>query len=73
MPVLIVGTLDTKGIHVGFLRDVFFHVGIPSLVLDPAESEPGALQPDVTAQQGFACAEPYIYKNEVPEWGKADK
>jgi hypothetical protein len=23
-----------------------------------------------TAQQGFASAEPYIYKNEVPEWGK---
>lgn len=22
------------------------------------------------AQQGFASAEPYIYKNEVPEWGK---
>jgi len=23
-----------------------------------------------TAQQGFASAEPFIYKNEVPEWGK---
>jgi hypothetical protein len=22
------------------------------------------------AQQGFASAEPYIYENEVPEWGK---
>jgi hypothetical protein len=22
------------------------------------------------AQQGFASAEPYIYKNEIPEWGK---
>jgi len=28
-------------------------------------SEAGAV-----AQQGFASAEPYIYKNEVPEWGK---
>lgn len=28
-------------------------------------SEDGAL-----AQQGFASAEPFIYKNEIPEWGK---
>ena len=25
------------------------------------------------AQQGFASAEPYIYQNEIPQWGKPVK
>jgi hypothetical protein len=35
--------------------------GLPAVFV----SEGGAI-----AQQGFASAEPYIYENEVPEWGK---
>ncbi|MFT7600669.1 MAG: hypothetical protein ACI8TP_003613 [Acidimicrobiales bacterium] len=35
--------------------------GTPAIFI----SEAGAI-----AQQGFASAEPYVYKNEVPEWGK---
>ncbi|SEJ59689.1 nitrate ABC transporter substrate-binding protein [Demequina mangrovi] len=36
--------------------------GLPAVFV----SEGGAI-----AQQGFASAEPFIYENEVPEWGKA--
>ncbi|HWR84927.1 MAG TPA: ABC transporter substrate-binding protein, partial [Rhodoglobus sp.] len=35
--------------------------GLPAVFV----SEGGAI-----AQQGFASAEPYVYENEVPEWGK---
>ena len=35
--------------------------GLPAVFV----SENGAI-----AQQGFASAEPYIYENEIPEWGK---
>lgn len=58
----------------GTFIDVFTSEGIlsedqvdPSYDGSPARwvAEGGAI-----AQQGFASAEPYIYENEIPEWGK---
>lgn len=74
-----IADLGTEGVSIrvfpgGTYIDYFVGVGILSADQIDATydgqpavfvSENGAI-----AQQGFASAEPYIYENEIPEWGK---
>ena len=46
MPVILIGTLDTKGVEIGFLRDFLQGWGIDTLVLDA-----GVLQPPAFVNQ----------------------
>jgi uncharacterized protein (UPF0261 family) len=56
MSVLLIGTLDTKGVEVGFVRDALRGWGIPTLVLDAGVLQPPAFPPDVPREQVFAAA-----------------
>jgi uncharacterized protein (UPF0261 family) len=56
MAVLLIGTLDTKGVEVGFVRDLLLQAGVPVLVLDAGVLQPPAFPPDVAREQVFAAA-----------------
>jgi len=49
--VAIVGTLDTKGSEVAFLRDALRSLGLESLVVDCSTGGEAAFQPDVPAEE----------------------
>jgi uncharacterized protein (UPF0261 family) len=56
MPVLLIGTLDTKGNEVRFVRDRLGEAGIASLVIDAGVLNPPAFAPDVSREEVFAAA-----------------
>src|SRR5215831_14170763 len=56
MPVLLIGTLDTKGIELAFVRDLLQKASIDSLVLDAGVMQPPAFRPDISREQVFAAA-----------------
>ncbi|QEL13167.1 Tm-1-like ATP-binding domain-containing protein [Limnoglobus roseus] len=56
MPVLLVGTLDTKGTEVAFVRDRLAAAGVPTLVLDAGVIGDAAFAADVTREQVFRAA-----------------
>ena len=56
MAVLIVGTLDTKGVEVAFVRDLLRRGGVECLVLDAGVLGTPAYEGDVTRQEVFAAA-----------------
>ena len=56
MPVVIVGTLDTKGVEIGFVRDRLREAGLETLVIDAGTLGPPAFAPDVSREQVFAAA-----------------
>jgi uncharacterized protein (UPF0261 family) len=56
MPVLLIGTLDTKGVEIGFVRDRLRQAGIDTLVLDAGVLQPPAFAPDVAREEVFAAA-----------------
>src|SRR5262249_8062489 len=56
MPVLLIGTLDTKGIELAFVRDLLQKAGIDSLVLDAGVLQPPAFKPDISREQVYAAA-----------------
>src|SRR5215813_5710240 len=56
MPVLLIGTLDTKGTEFAFVRDQIRAEGIATIVADAAVLGPPALAPDVTREQLYAAA-----------------
>jgi uncharacterized protein (UPF0261 family) len=56
MAVLLIGTLDTKGVEVGFVGDVLRRAGVDTLVLDTGVLGPPALPPDVRREEVFAAA-----------------
>ncbi|MBX9628374.1 MAG: Tm-1-like ATP-binding domain-containing protein [Gemmataceae bacterium] len=56
MSVLLVGTLDTKGVEVGYVRDRLRAAGVPVLVLDAGVMGPPAFPPDVGRDEVFAAA-----------------
>jgi uncharacterized protein (UPF0261 family) len=56
MAVLLIGTLDTKGVEVGFVRDSLQRWGIDTLVLDAGVLHPPAFPPDVPREEVFAAA-----------------
>jgi uncharacterized protein (UPF0261 family) len=56
MAVVVVGTLDTKGAEVGFVRDRLRESGVESLVVDVGVLGPPAFLPDVPREQVFTAA-----------------
>jgi uncharacterized protein (UPF0261 family) len=56
MAVLLIGTLDTKGDEVGFVRDLLRQAGLDVLVVDAGVLRPPAFPPDVPREQVFAAA-----------------
>jgi uncharacterized protein (UPF0261 family) len=56
MPVILVGTLDTKGTEFAFVRDLLREQGLETLVIDAGVLGPPAFTPDVTREQVYAAA-----------------
>ena len=56
MPVLLVGTLDTKGTEIGFVRDLLRQAGIDTLVMDTGVTSPPAIPPDIPRERVFEAA-----------------
>jgi uncharacterized protein (UPF0261 family) len=56
MPVVLIGTLDTKGVEVQFLRDVLRQASVPSLVVDASVLQLPAFTADISRDQVYAAA-----------------
>jgi uncharacterized protein (UPF0261 family) len=56
MPVLLVGTLDTKGVEIQFVRDLLNQAGVDTLVIDAGVMGPPSFTPDVSRERVFAVA-----------------
>src|SRR5262245_55776232 len=56
MPVILVGTLDTKGVEFAFVRDLLHQAGIQSLVLDAGVMQPPNFPPDISRDQVYTAA-----------------
>ncbi len=56
MAVVLIGTLDTKGIEFQFVRDLIQQAGIPTLVIDAGVTQPPAFPPDITREEVFRAA-----------------
>lgn len=56
MAVVIIGTLDTKGAEVGFVRDRLSEAGLDVIVLDAGVVGPGVTRADISREDVFAAA-----------------
>jgi uncharacterized protein (UPF0261 family) len=56
MPVLLIGTLDTKGREIQFVRDLLREHGVEPLVVDAGVLGEPAIQPDISRARVFAAA-----------------
>jgi len=56
MPVLLIGTLDTKGAEFAFVRDLLRQNGIGTLVLDAGVMQAPHFAPDISREQVYAAA-----------------
>ncbi len=56
MPVLLIGTLDTKGVEYAFVRDRLHAAGLSTLVLDAGVTGPPHFEPDVPRDRLYAAA-----------------
>jgi uncharacterized protein (UPF0261 family) len=56
MPVVLIGTLDTKGIETAFVRDLLRQAGLVALVVDAGVLQPPTIPPDISRDQVFAAA-----------------
>jgi uncharacterized protein (UPF0261 family) len=56
MPVLLIGTLDTKGVEFQFVRDRLNAAGVATLVLDAGVLQPPAFLPDIAREEVYAAA-----------------
>ena len=56
MPVILVGTLDTKGIEYQFIRDRLNAAGVATTVIDAGVVGPSAFEPDISREQVYAAA-----------------
>jgi uncharacterized protein (UPF0261 family) len=56
MPVLLIGTLDTKGVEFRFVRDLVRHAKLDCLVMDAGVLAPPEFEPDVSRQEVYAAA-----------------
>ncbi len=54
MAVLLIGTLDTKGVEFAHIRDRLTAAGVPVLVADAGSIGPPAFAPDISAAELFA-------------------
>ena len=46
MPIILIGTLDTKGTEIAFVRDQIQRAGLDTLVIDAGTLGPAAFKPD---------------------------
>lgn len=56
MPVLLIGTLDTKGVEMAFVRDLIVRAGLSTLVLDAGVVGPPFFAPDIPREQVYTAA-----------------
>jgi uncharacterized protein (UPF0261 family) len=56
MAVVLIGTLDTKGAEIAFVRDLLQQAGISTLVVDAGVLQPPAFAPDIFRDRVFAAA-----------------
>src|SRR5271170_4656161 len=56
MPVLLIGTLDTKGSEIAFTRDRLQAAGVAVLVIDASVLQPPAFAADVAREEVYAAA-----------------
>ena len=56
MAVVLVGTLDTKGVEIGFVRDLLTAAGIGTLVVDAGVLGPPAFTADISRDRVYAAA-----------------
>src|SRR5688572_17115533 len=56
MPVLLVGTLDTKGTEIAYVRDRLTAAGVAVTVIDAGVLGPPAFEPDIPRERVFAAA-----------------
>jgi uncharacterized protein (UPF0261 family) len=56
MSVLLIGTLDTKGVEFQFVRDLLNQAGVGTLVLDAGVMGPPYFTPDIPRDRVFAAA-----------------
>jgi uncharacterized protein (UPF0261 family) len=56
MPVILVGTLDTKGVELAFVRDLIQQAGLATIVVDAGIMGPPYFEPDVSREQVFKAA-----------------
>jgi uncharacterized protein (UPF0261 family) len=56
MPVLLIGTLDTKGMEFAFVRQLLQQAGLATLVLDAGVLGPPGFPPDISRGEVYAAA-----------------
>jgi len=56
MPVLLIGTLDTKGVEIAFVRDRLRACGVETIVMDAGILGEPALPADVSRDEVFTAA-----------------
>src|SRR5450631_4120783 len=56
MPILLLGTLDTKGVEFQFVRDLLNAQGLSTLVIDAGVLAPPACNVDVSRERVFQAA-----------------
>ncbi len=56
MPVLLIGTLDTKGVEFQFVRDLLHSAGVDCLVVDAGVLKPPLFAPDIPREEVYAAA-----------------
>jgi uncharacterized protein (UPF0261 family) len=56
MAVILIGTLDTKGVEFAFVRDLLNQAGAASLVMDAGVLKPPHFAPDISREQVYAVA-----------------
>jgi uncharacterized protein (UPF0261 family) len=56
MPVILVGTLDTKGVELAFVRDLLNNAGVATIVIDAGVLGLPHFAPEITRERVFAAA-----------------
>src|SRR5438309_2863236 len=56
MPVILIGTLDTKGVEFQFVRDLLVEQGVACLVIDAGVLNPPHFRPDITREEVYQAA-----------------
>src|SRR5690606_29812492 len=56
MSIVLIGTLDTKGVEFQYVRDLIAQVGMPVTVIDAGVMREPVFAPDITRQELFAAA-----------------
>ena len=56
MAVVLIGTLDTKGAEIQFVRDLLHQSGLDTLVIDAGVLQPPAFPPDIPRETVFVAA-----------------